>query len=329
LIQLLTVNTLHTSSTSDLGPESEIKTIEEPLSGPATGLVITSTLARRFVYWPDRKPADLTYNNSCCVAYLDSLPFQEGTPLAPTEEHTPIEVAITDSSLGTPNSQVVMAAGETPGPSGTRPNRYLDDISVDELSTNAPADETTDDKNAQRDRNRKRNKRRRRLRETLPIRKLNEALDQVANRVHDTPEQCLMYITTTARLAKGLRAGEVIAKLVEDAYFMRVDNRVTQVPPLRTHEPRHHEAASRSPIDGGRNRTRGEQHRTLAAIGTQLEDPPRAAIAAALVAVTVAAAAHHMALAEELAAVAIAEAEATRIATPSANHMVAMMPPRD
>jgi hypothetical protein len=36
-----------------------------------------------------------------------------------------------------------------------------------------------------------------------------------------------------------------------------------------------------------------------------------------------------MALAEELAAVAIAEAEATRIATPSANHMVATMPPRD
>jgi hypothetical protein len=31
-----------------------------------------------------------------------------------------------------------------------------------------------------------------------------------------------------------MRAGEVIAKLVEDTYFMRVDNRVTQVPPLRT-----------------------------------------------------------------------------------------------
>jgi hypothetical protein len=40
---------------------------------------------------------------------------------------------------------------------------------------------------------------------------------------------------------------------------MRVDNRVTQVPPVRTHEPRHHEAISCSPVDGGRNRTRGEQ----------------------------------------------------------------------
>jgi hypothetical protein len=92
-------------------PESENPT---PLSGPASGLVITSTLAGRFVYWPDRKPADLTDGNSRCVAYLDSLPFQEGTPLAPGGEHTPTEVATPDSSLGTPDSQVFMAAGETP-----------------------------------------------------------------------------------------------------------------------------------------------------------------------------------------------------------------------
>jgi hypothetical protein len=129
-------------------PESENSTTEQPLSGPATGLVITSTPADRFVYWPDRKPADLTNGNSCCVAYLDSLSFQEGTPLAPTEEHTPTEVATTDSGLGTPDRQVFMAAGEMPGPSGTRPDRYFDDISADELSANAPADETNDDKNA-------------------------------------------------------------------------------------------------------------------------------------------------------------------------------------
>jgi hypothetical protein len=39
-----------------------------------------------------------------------------------------------------------------------------------------------------------------------------------------------MSITTIARQAQGMHAGEFIAKLVEDAYFMRVDNRVTQVP---------------------------------------------------------------------------------------------------
>jgi hypothetical protein len=100
---------------SDLDePESENSTTEQPLSGQATGLVVTSTPAGRFVYWPDRKPANLTGGNSRCVAYLDSLPLQEGTPLAPTEEHTPTEVATTDFGLGTPNRQVSMAAGETP-----------------------------------------------------------------------------------------------------------------------------------------------------------------------------------------------------------------------
>jgi hypothetical protein len=99
--------------------ESETFTTEQPLTGPATGLVITSTPARRFFYWPNRKPADLTDRNSCYVAYLDSLPFQEGTPLSPAEKHTPTEVATTDSSLGSPDRLVFMTTNETPGPSGT------------------------------------------------------------------------------------------------------------------------------------------------------------------------------------------------------------------
>jgi hypothetical protein len=238
-------------------PEFEISTTEQPLSGPVTGLVITSTPTGRFVYWPYRKPADLTDGNSRCVAYLDSLPFQEGTPLAPVEEHTPTEVVTTDSSLGSPDRQVFITTNEMPGPSGTRLDRYLEDISADELSANAPADETNDDKNARRERNRKRNERRRRLRESLPKRNLIEALNQVESRVHTTPEQCLMSITTIARQAQGMCAGEVIAKLAEDAYFMRVDNRATQVPPVRTREA-DHEATIRSPADNGHNRTRGE-----------------------------------------------------------------------
>jgi hypothetical protein len=182
-------------------PESETYTMEQPLSGPASSLVITSTPAGRFVYWSDRKPADLTDENSRCVAYLDSLPFQEGTPLAPTEEHTPTEVATSDSSLGSPDRQVFRTTNETPGPSGTAPDRYLEDISADELSANTPTDETDANRDARRERNRKRNERRRRLRESLPIRNLAEALDQVESRVHTTPEQCLMSITTIARQA--------------------------------------------------------------------------------------------------------------------------------
>jgi hypothetical protein len=230
--------------------------MEQPLSGLSSGLVITSTPIGRFVYWPDRKPADLTDKNSRYVAYPDSLPFQEGTPLAPTEEHTPTEVATSDTSLGSPDRQVFMTSNETTRPSGTVPDRYLEHISADELSANAPADETDATRDARRERNRKRNERRRRLRESLPIRNLAEALDQVESRVHTTPEQCLMSITTIARQAQGMRAGEVIAKLTEDAYFMRVDNRVTQVPPIRNRQ-QDNEATSRS-ADIGRNRTRGE-----------------------------------------------------------------------
>jgi hypothetical protein len=120
-----------------------------------------------------------------------------------------------------------MAAGDRPGPSGTAQDKYLEDISADELSAEAPADETDANRDARRERNRKRNERRRRLRDNLPIRNLIEALEAVESRVHTTPEQCLTSITAIALQAKGICAGEVIAKIAEDAYFMQIDNRVT------------------------------------------------------------------------------------------------------
>jgi hypothetical protein len=76
-----------------------------------------------------------------------------------------------------------------------------------------------------------------------------------------------MSITAIARQAQGMRAGEVIAKLAEDAYFMRIDNMVAQPPPARN---RDNEATSRS-ADLGRNRTRAElpanHNRTRATAG--------------------------------------------------------------
>jgi hypothetical protein len=93
----------------------------------------------------------------------------------------------------------------------------MEDISADELSSDAPADETAANRDARCERNRKRSERRHHIRDSLPIRNLAEALDQVESRVHTTPEQCLMSITTIARQAQGLRTGQVIAKLAEDA----------------------------------------------------------------------------------------------------------------
>jgi hypothetical protein len=252
-------------------PESEDNTTEQPLSGPASRLVITSTPTGRFVYWPNHKSADLISGESLYIAYLDLLPFQEGTPLTRAVEYTPTEAASSDSSLGNPDRQVFMAAGDTPGPLGTATDKYLEDISADELSAEAPVDENDASKDARRERNRRQNERRRCLRDSLPIRNLAEALEQVESRVHTTPEQCLMSIIAIAREAQGIGAGEVIAKLAEDAYFMRVDNRVNQPPPART---RDNEATSRS-ADLGRNRTRAElpaqPNRTRARAGRPLQ----------------------------------------------------------
>jgi hypothetical protein len=63
-----------------------------------------------------------------------------------------------------------------------------------------------------------------------------------------------MSITAITRQAQGIRAGDVIAKLAEDAYFMRVDNRVNQPPPARH---RDNEGMSRS-ANNGPNRTRAD-----------------------------------------------------------------------
>jgi hypothetical protein len=65
-----------------------------------------------------------------------------------------------------------------------------------------------------------------------------------------------MSITMIARQAQGMRAGEVTAKLTEDAYFMRVHKRVTQVPPVRNRQQDNEDTSPSTDI--GRNRTQGE-----------------------------------------------------------------------
>jgi hypothetical protein len=146
-----------------------------------------------------------------------------------------------------------------------------------------------------------------------------------------------MSITAIARQAQGIRTGEVIAKLVEDAYFMRVDNRVTQPPPARN---RDNEATSRS-TDLGRNRTRAElpaqPNRTRANAGgpsqggnSNREVVPHRAPAAAvtLTAAAATAEAPTMGPTGGPAAAAVAAVETTRTATPPEPHRAATMPVR-
>jgi hypothetical protein len=148
-----------------------------------------------------------------------------------------------------------------------------------------------------------------------------------------------MSITAIARQAQGKRAGEVIAKLAEDAYFMRVDNRVNQPPPAR---PRDNEATSRS-ANNGPNRTRAylpaELNRRRSTAGgppqrdnSNREVAPTALRPVAAVTTPTAAAATAEAPTTKptggLVAAAVAAAEATRTATLPALHRAGTMPAR-
>jgi hypothetical protein len=230
-----------------------------------------------------------------------------------------------------------MTTNETPGPSGTVPDRYLEDISAYELSANALADETDANRDARRECNRKRNERRRRLRESLPIRNLAEALDQVESWVHTTPEQCLMSITVIARQAQGMRAGEVIAKLAEDAYFMRVDKRVTQVPPSgtasKTTKPQVAVRTSVATVLEGSYRPTpivpGHRPADPLMVATAPAAPStsvRSSLTVILTAEAATAGAPTMGLAEETGAEATTAAEATRTVTPPELHVAVSTP---
>jgi hypothetical protein len=146
-----------------------------------------------------------------------------------------------------------------------------------------------------------------------------------------------MSITTIARQAQGMRAGQVIAKLVEDAYFMRVDNRVAQPPPARN---RDNEATSRS-ADLGRNRTRAELPAQPTILVQTPVDPLKLATAPQLLAAivrsspiatlavgTATAEAPTMEPTGEPVEGGIAAAEATRTTTPPEPHKAASTPAR-
>jgi hypothetical protein len=134
-----------------------------------------------------------------------------------------------------------------------------------------------------------------------------------------------------------MRAGQVIAKLVEDAYFMRVDNRVAQPPPARNSD---NEATSRS-ANLGRNRTRGELPAQPTVLVQTPVDPLKLATALELLAAIVRSSPTATLAAEAgtaeaptmgptggSVAEAIAAAEATRTAMPPEPHTTASTPAR-
>jgi hypothetical protein len=146
-----------------------------------------------------------------------------------------------------------------------------------------------------------------------------------------------MSITAIARQAQGMRAGEVITKLVEDAYFMRVDNRVAQPPPpgIATTKP---QVAARTSVVTVLEPSyrpiptvlvqRPADPLKLATVLQLLAAIVRSSLIAALAAEAVTAGAPTMGLTGGPVAEATAAAEATRTATSPEPHRAASMPAR-
>jgi hypothetical protein len=146
-----------------------------------------------------------------------------------------------------------------------------------------------------------------------------------------------MSITAIARQAQGIRAGEVIAKLAEDPYFMRVDNRVTQPLPSGTATTKLQVAA----LTSATTVLEPSYRLILTTLVQTPADPLKVATALQLLAAimrssltaTLAAAAA-MAEAPTMGptggpvAEAVAAVETTRTATPPEPHRVAMTPAR-
>jgi hypothetical protein len=133
-----------------------------------------------------------------------------------------------------------------------------------------------------------------------------------------------------------MRARQVIAKLAEDAYFMRVNNRVTQAPPSETASTTTKpQAAVRTSVATVLERS---YQLTPTVLGQQPVDPlmvatapvvtGRSSLTAILAVEAATAGAPTMGLTGELGAVATAAAEATRIGTSPAPHVAASTPDR-
>ena len=118
----------------------------------------------RFVYWKGFEPAKLL-DDPRLIAYIPDPPFQHGKPLSPIEEI--VETTLVDYSTtheSPPEHQIcatIPGAHHQEGDAARYSIETLDQISNDELSANAPADEPQEDKEARRERNRRRTTRRR------------------------------------------------------------------------------------------------------------------------------------------------------------------------
>ena len=116
-----------------------------------SNLTITATPQSRIVYWKNSKTTG-PLNNARLETCLRDLPYQSGRPLSPIEEEGVGDIALVDYSTthSTPDRQVYISLHGDDSALGSQADQYanenLDQISDDELSVNAPQDESPQDK---------------------------------------------------------------------------------------------------------------------------------------------------------------------------------------
>ena len=139
-------------------------------------------------------------NNARMVACLRDLPYQPGRPLSPVRGEEVGDTALVDYSTthSTPDRQVYVSLHGDESALGSQADRYanesLDQILDDELSVNAPQDESQQDKESRRQCNhhhttRRKNTTTRAQRASAPHgpRNLQQDLDEAADNGVDSP----------------------------------------------------------------------------------------------------------------------------------------------
>jgi hypothetical protein len=111
--------------------------------------MVTSTPEGHFVHWKGMSLSDLLEADDRLVAHLEPLPFQEGRPLATVVEGS---TELVDASSDELICRQVLMAEEGEG-DGDSPITKFDDVSEDEVTANAGA-ENDADREAWRARNR-------------------------------------------------------------------------------------------------------------------------------------------------------------------------------
>ena len=121
-------------------------------------MTILDTPQNQVIYWKNSESA-YAVNNARLVACLRDLPYQLGRPLYPVRGEEIGDTALVDYSTthSTPDRQVYVSLHGEKSALDSQANHYanenLEQISDDELSVNAPQDESQQDRDNRRRRN--------------------------------------------------------------------------------------------------------------------------------------------------------------------------------